>query len=371
MAPKSSKATRASGETLDCSVQAQMIQLDRLSYDPTNPRIAERLGPSPSQKMIEDMLLGGDMKARELIPSFIENGYIPYEPMVVRANDRNDGFIVIEGNRRLAALRSMLLSEDEEERKAFSSHNLDRVPCLVFRGNDRQLTAYLGLRHLSKTKDWSTNAKALFVERTLKSGFSLQEAGRLTNTTSANLRLILLTRRMFDEASVLGLALPTADAEGETIFWHLGDAVRRLRTKEYLQLQENSDPLGRPVYDQTRFENLVSWLYGNSKQGSTRVISNVRDIKALDLCLGNERATKALEEGASLAEAMEELEAAGATAVGHLDRAKRSAQRAMSFLSDVDRSGLGQVEQAVKSLRDALEQLEAAVTHRVKILSRK
>jgi|ERR1017187_4627137 hypothetical protein len=85
----------------------QPIDINSLEFDPENPRTVERLGPEASQAKIEEFLLGGEMKAGELVPSFIENGYIPYEPLIVKEGRRNDSFLVVEGNRRLAALRSM------------------------------------------------------------------------------------------------------------------------------------------------------------------------------------------------------------------------------------------------------------------------
>ena len=342
--------------------EPQRKPIDQLEFDPENPRIVERLGEKPSQQQIEYLLLTGEMKARELVPSFIENGYIPYEPLIVRP--RGKSFVVVEGNRRLAALRSMQKSKDAEEQRAFHQHGLESIPCLIFRGDDRQLLAYLGLRHLSKTKDWSTSAKAAFVERVLTSGLDLREASRLTNTTTNALRLILLTRRLFDRAGDLGIDLSSSGADGETFFWHLGDAVRRTRTKAYLHLRENPQPLKTPELDETHFENLLGWLYGNSKTKQQRIIGSIRDIGKLDLCLGNERATAALENGATLDEAEEELEAAGATIAGHLERAKRSLQRATSNLSDLEAQGISQVEDARGQLAAALEQFGASFDHR-------
>jgi ParB-like chromosome segregation protein Spo0J len=343
--------------------------LAQLRYDSKNPRVVESLGDKPSQDQIEAILLGGEVKARELIPSFIENGYIPYEPLIVRPE--NERFVVIEGNRRLAALRAMgRATEGSEERKAFHLHGLDHAPCHVFRGDEKQLLAYLGLRHLSKTKDWSTSAKGAFVERVLGEGISLQDAARLTNTSTSALRQILLTRRLFEQAGGLGLELSGVGADGETIFWHLGDAIRRARTRAYLKLEENPDPLRPPKYDQTRFENLITWLYGNSKTRQQRIISSIRDIGLLDTCLGNERATKALETGASLSVAEEELEAAGASLAGHLDRARRSVERASGGpWSDLDRPGLEGVETAAKQLQAAVDQLSAILAHHQKRLS--
>jgi ParB-like chromosome segregation protein Spo0J len=302
------------------------------------------------------------MKARELVPSFIENGYIPYEPLIVRP--QGSAFSVIEGNRRLAALRSMANSEDPVERRAVEQHHLESPPCLIFGGDEKQLLAYLGLRHLSKTKDWSTSAKGAFVERVLNAGIDLPEAGRVTNTTTNALRLILLIRRLFEQANELGLELTSAAADGETVFWHLGDAVRRTKTKGYLKLEENPNPLTAPDYDQTKFENLIGWLYGNPKTRQLPIISSIRDIKLLDSCIGNDRAKKALENGASLAEAAEELEAAGASIAGHIERARRSVERASGGpWADLDSDGLKGVEEASTQLSIAVDQLTSLIAH--------
>jgi len=313
------------------------------------------------------------MKALDLVPSFTVNGYIPYEPLIVKHEKRRGCFVVVEGNRRLAALRSMRNSRDDEEKAAFVTHRLSHVPCLIFEGDERQLLAYLGLRHLSKTKDWTTAAKGAFVERVLRAGVGkdpaarLREAGRLTNTSTGALRLTLLTRRLFEQASALGLSLAATGADRETTFWHLGDAVRRSNTKGYLKLEENPDPLIAPKFDEDRFERLITWLYGNPKTKQSPLIQSIRDIPDLNSCLGDRRSIKALENGASLKEALEELEAAGATIAAHLDRAKRSIQRAGLGLSeDIDRDGLSQIKAAQKEVSDALEQFTGSLEVRIK-----
>ena len=95
-----------------------------------------------------------------------------------------------------------------------------------------------------------------------------------------------------------------------------------------------------------------------------RVIGSIRDIKALDDCLGNERATKALESGASLAEAREELEAAGASIVGHIERARRSVERASGGpWSELDSAGLQDIEKAASALQSSVEQLATLLQH--------
>ena len=331
------------------------LALKQLRFDSTNPRIVELVGERhTTQADIRDVLLGGDMRARELVPSFVENGYLPYEPLIVRP-ERRSTHVLLEGNRRLAALLCMRDSDDPDEKAAFKKYGLERVPCLVFRGDEKEELAYLGLRHLSKTKDWSTSAKAAFVQRILQSGRTLADAARITNTTTPNLRLLLLIRRLFERAGELGLNLPTTSAEGEIAFWHLGDAVRRTNTKRYLQIVENVDPLQQPELDESRFERLLGWVYGNAKTKEPKLIRSIRDIPDLVGCLAHARSLKALENGLSLSEALEELQAAGVNVTAHLERAKKSIQRATGLLSDIDETGKVQVRQTIEELKKALD----------------
>jgi hypothetical protein len=251
-------------------------------------------------------------------------------------------------------------SSDAEERDAFRDRNLGSIPCLVFHGDPNQELAYLGLRHLSKTKDWSASAKSAFVERVLKAGHTLSDASRIMNISSQNLRQLLLTRRLFERATQLGIELKPFGAEGDLTFWHLGDAVRRTRTKQYLGIQESDNPLEQPQLNETRFERLVGWIYGNPKTGETKLIRSIRDIPTLDQCFGHPASTAALERGASIDEALDEAQAAGYTVKTHLERAKDSVQRATSGVSDVQESGYEEVRTAREALNSALKAFDRA-----------
>jgi ParB-like chromosome segregation protein Spo0J len=334
----------------------KQLSIDELQFDPTNPRLAERVGPNATQAQIRGLLLG-EMEARDLVPSLIANGYLPYEPLIVKPHP-NGRYVVLEGNRRLAAVQAMRDSDDEVEVRAFLEKRLGTLPCLIFTGDERQELSYLGLRHISKTKDWSAAAKSAFVERVLRSGVSLKEAARLTNTSSNALRQMLLVRRLFERAGQLGIDLPLSRAEGEMVFWHLGDAVRRTNTREYLEMEEDSDPLQAPSINEQRFERLISWVYGNPKTRQPRLITSIRDIPDLDACLGHERSTEALEAGASIRDALEEARAAGAKVSAHLGRARDSVGRATGALSDVEVEGVNEIRSARGALSKALEDFD-------------
>ena len=79
-APKKlSSETRLSASKASTDVEPTPI--DELLFDERNPRTPERLGPRPTQNQIRDLLIG-EAEAREIVPSFMINGYLPHEPLL-------------------------------------------------------------------------------------------------------------------------------------------------------------------------------------------------------------------------------------------------------------------------------------------------
>ncbi len=93
--------------------------------------------------------------------SLVENGFIDYEPLVVKRHGKR--FTVVEGNRRLAAIREIRANPDRySERKS----DLSSIP-VVFpeKPDDQQkneMRVYLGVRHLFGFRDWPPLSKAQY-----------------------------------------------------------------------------------------------------------------------------------------------------------------------------------------------------------------
>jgi hypothetical protein len=89
----------------------EMIRVDDLRLDPENPRLPEEVRNQPQPAILR--FLFENMALEELAASFIANGYLSYEPLLVVRN--SDGTsTVIEGNRRLATLKLLRRSEDAD-----------------------------------------------------------------------------------------------------------------------------------------------------------------------------------------------------------------------------------------------------------------
>ena len=80
-------------------VSPDVLQLDRL-----NPRLVLAGGKKPTDKQIINLLYQED-ELSELLSSIAANGYLDFEPLVVLDEGSDEAYTVLEGNRRLAAVR--------------------------------------------------------------------------------------------------------------------------------------------------------------------------------------------------------------------------------------------------------------------------
>src|SRR5437762_12497596 len=84
----------------------ERVPTDSLHFDPKNPRLVEYLdGKEPSQSELLK-LLWEQMSVDELAMSIAASGYFQHEPLFV--SKEHGKLIVIEGNRRLAAVKLLL-----------------------------------------------------------------------------------------------------------------------------------------------------------------------------------------------------------------------------------------------------------------------
>lgn len=103
----------------------------------------------------------------QLKKSFLTNGFLPVERLVVRPyNVEGDKYLVLEGNRRLAALR--WIAEDHEAGVAVPPEilaSLSAIPVVVVESNDDAAfyESLMGVRHVSGIKQWGGYQRAKLV----------------------------------------------------------------------------------------------------------------------------------------------------------------------------------------------------------------
>lgn len=150
------------------------LKMGQLFLDPNNYRFQssddfkqvkpERITEPTVQARAEVRLR--DESLRELKASINANGFIPVERLVVQPIG-DDEYLVLEGNRRLAALR--WLSQENAGGAEVNPDVLsamEAIPVVVVEdeGDDGALyTALMGVRHVSGIKEWKGYERALLV----------------------------------------------------------------------------------------------------------------------------------------------------------------------------------------------------------------
>ena len=136
-----------------------------LRLDPHNPRLPEdHIGASQVDLL---KLFYADFNLDELASSYVENGFFEAEALIVQNG------VVVEGNRRLAALKYLLHDADAEEAELplFETdepiseellESLKLVPVYDVPAED-DLSAYLGFHHINGPLQWAASSKARYI----------------------------------------------------------------------------------------------------------------------------------------------------------------------------------------------------------------
>lgn len=83
--------------------KSDFISVAKLDFDPHNPRFSTEIAGGPEGELVERFIR--DERLLEVLNSIADQGYFAGEPLLVVESAGTDRFHVIEGNRRLAALK--------------------------------------------------------------------------------------------------------------------------------------------------------------------------------------------------------------------------------------------------------------------------
>ena len=189
----------------------QEVPVDDLDLDPENPRIRGALTGATQDELVE--YLWKTMAVDELAYSIAYNGFQRIEPLL--AAREHGRLVVIEGNRRLAAVRVLrsrslqrkLRVEELPELEAVVVASIQTLPVLVV---DRQeVWQYIGFKHVNGPQTWQSYAKAQYIARVHEEmGVSLRDIAQRIgdrNDTVERLYRGLTVLRQAEAAGVFAL----------------------------------------------------------------------------------------------------------------------------------------------------------------------
>ena len=182
----------------------QTIPLSQIYLDPNNPRFwtTERRPFIPDRRATEESVqarVEASLEPHgilELRNSILRNGFLRMDRIVVRRLEKSgDHYVVIEGNRRLAALRRLRqeIDGDRIAEEQITSEYLDElrlqtdsIEVLVYQGSDTADISWIlqGIRHISGVRDWTPAQRAKLVVDQVDLGSSFRKAGQTFGLSS-------------------------------------------------------------------------------------------------------------------------------------------------------------------------------------------
>lgn len=283
------------------------INVMDLDFDPTNPRFSADVANGPVDELIERFIR--DERLLEIVTSIADQGFFDGEPLLVVAN--NDRFTVVEGNRRLAALK-LLNKELKVPPGRTSIEDIIKspkfiplkVPCLVFKDGDKILR-YLGFRHITGIKSWGSLQKARYLKKLRDSFYEAFEGRR---------KLVALAREIGSRPDYVGQMLTALNlyerAEGKNFygvkglepseieFSVLSTAISYSNIASYVGLDGRQDSAGEGLNEE-HLKNLLTWMF--VARGDQRsILGDSRNLKLLAAVVESKSATKVLVESGNL-----------------------------------------------------------------------
>lgn len=277
------------------------VAIELLDFDPENPRFydgsdAERAVDQATQRMVERENID------ELVASIGSQDYFAGEPLLIAPNPKVTGhFVVVEGNRRLAALRILAGLVPQEQLTRTLNDAVDqatfkpgKVACFLF-GQRRDVLQYLGFRHISGPRRWEPLSKARYLADLIRNFYTqLDEEGQLRavardiGSRRDYVAQLLTALNLYDRARAARFYDLQRVGEDDISFSLLSTALSYSNIVKFLNLP-GRDAVRVDTVDDGHAKELLGWMFAQDQRGET-VLGESRRLKVLAAIVGSERA---------------------------------------------------------------------------------
>lgn len=348
----------------------KQLSLSSLSLDPNNFRILDHpdyrhvepdnVFKSSVQRRTEKIILGRNQEnVRDLVASVEANGWLDIDQILVER--RSGGNLVIEGNRRIAALKHL------QQRHTEASVDLGKLDPAIFSrvpivfhelADGGQQLVMMGLHHINGKRRWPAVNRALAIRR-LKEYFD--------GDADATCNALGISKREFN-LSIRTLALVDAYKDSEYSDQFHSDQFNLFREilssapiREWLRWNQNTCK----AEDTINLERIFRWMSREPEQDSEDgeeasdvqaavepVLTTVGHIRELSKVINDPDAVRRLDETRSLQEA---TLSSGQLLKSEINRAFSTAddgvQQLTKRVSDLDKEDMHRVDHLIGKLQ--------------------
>lgn len=281
------------------------VEIDDLYLDPLNPRLG-RANTKSSLRQSRILELMKNWTLEELATSFLESGFWPQEALIVTREELygHPQLVVIEGNRRLAALKFLHMAADGQptelkwrelaEGLSPTDELFTKIP--VIEVSDREdVESFLGFRHVTGIKEWRPAEKAQFIAHLIEhSHMSYEEVRRKIGSKTPTVRQNYISYRLLLQMEGEDdIALEEVEKKFSVLFLSL----RTEGVRTYLDIDIQADPSQArtpvPSDHLGNLRNFALWLFGDKKR--LPVVRESRQVDAFGKILESKKAVDYLE----------------------------------------------------------------------------
>jgi len=272
-------------------IEHEPIAVIDLVLDPNNPRFAdlgvsrevprERVHEASVQQTALDRMLDDRFGVPELKESIKKLGFLPVDRLIAVELPVLGKYMVIEGNRRLAAVKSLLddLDQGIEEITPATLATFEALPVVVLLGTPDETMHFArvlqGTRHVGGVRQWGPYQQAQLIGQMLADGMTGPDIRRLLGLTQqrvTSLRRVYLAMEQMRGDSEFGSFVKPE------LFSNFEEALKVPRIRTWLQW---SDETGR-IEDSEARENFYAWISGTEDDGQRfNKIIDAKDFRLL------------------------------------------------------------------------------------------
>lgn len=302
------------------SSQIVYIPIDQLFFDPNNPRLPSTVTSRQEESGYENEVINWMLQfenVTELMSSIGEKGFFAAEPILVVENG-NEIFEVIEGNRRLTAVK-LLNDPSIAEKKKNTIKDIiseakpgmipSEIPSIKFSTREEVL-GYLGYKHITGVQPWDSLAKAKYLKQ-LQSTLSedtfhnqCKTLAKIIGSKANYVRLLLVGVNIYElieEKNFYGIPDLNEETFGFGIFY---TALGRENISNYVGVDFSKDNPNQNL-NSDNLDDLTNWIFKKNSEGFTR-LGESRKLTELNKILDPEfpKALDAFNAGKSLVESV-------------------------------------------------------------------
>jgi hypothetical protein len=297
--------------------QTERIPLVEIWLDEENPRLKSLIVSLDQTALVKTLY--SEMAVDEVAMSIAANGYFEVEPLLLLKDvpprkGTTKSYTVIEGNRRVAALklltnktlRETVKAHDLPELSAQQLKALKEIPALVYETR-RELWQFLGFRHINGVKPWDAYSKAHYVADVHENyKISLEDIATDIGDRHTTVSRLYRGLTVLRQAEKWGFSREDI-ARSRFFFSHLYTATDQPEFQKFLAIDPKnikSNPI--PSAKKKELLEFMTWLYGSKTKNAQPVVrSQNPDLNYLREVIGTPPALAALRRGSTIERAHE------------------------------------------------------------------